>query len=82
MISTGFEAESNDILNKKILQNKNLQNLLKPLDAPTKGIRNVGGTIPQIYRATDDYAKINAYTYELKTLKAARPNEAIEVLEQ
>tara|TARA_A100001515_G_scaffold137741_1_gene130659 strand:- start:946 stop:5715 length:4770 start_codon:yes stop_codon:yes gene_type:complete len=82
LISTGFEAESNDILNKKILQNKNLQNLLKPLDAPTKGIRNVGGTIPQIYRATDDYAKINAYTYELKTLKAARPNEAIEVLEQ
>ena len=56
----------------------------------TNALENVTGGKPgsvlgfpgEIYRATDDYSKLVSWTYELDILKKARPDEALDVLEQ
>ena len=79
LISAGFEKNPADWVNKTILSPESkFRKLLEPI-TPSPETRNFA---PHIYRATDDYAKMNAWAYELKTLKQARPNEPLDVLEQ
>ena len=79
LLSTGFEDNPTDYINRTILSPESpLRKFLEPV-TPPPGVVNFA---PSVYRATDDYGKISGYAYELKQLKAAYPNEPIEVLEQ
>ena len=79
LISTGFEKNPADWINVNLMSPESkLRKLLEPI-TPSAKIRNFA---PHIYRATDDYAKINIFISELETLTKAYPKEALDVLEQ
>ena len=48
---------------------------------PIKTLKKIDEGAEAIYLGTDDFYKMNAFEYELKTLKKAFPNESEEVLE-
>jgi len=82
LLETGYQSNSDNFMSNLA---KRFGGTVLPDRAYVKGAKIIDGIddgLTDIYMATDDFFKINSFEKELAILKRAKPNEAIEVLEE
>lgn len=82
LLETGYQSNSDNFMSNLA---KRFGGTVLPDRAYVKGAKIVEGIddgLTDIYMATDDFFKINSFEKELAVLKRAKPNEALEVLEE
>ena len=82
LLETGFQSDADNFMSNIA---KRFGGTVLPNKAYVKGAKIVEGIddgLTDVYMATDDFFKINSFEKELQILKRAKPNEALEVLEE
>ena len=82
LLETGFQSDADNFMSNLA---KRFGGTVLPDKAYVKGAKIVEGIddgLTDIYMATDDFFKINSFEKELAILKKAKPDEALEVLEE
>ena len=82
LLETGYQSDADNFMANlaKRFGSKALPD--KAYIAGSKLVEGLDDGLTDIYMATDDFFKINAFEKELEILKKAKPNEALEVLEE
>jgi len=82
LLETGYQSDADNFMSNLA---KRFGGTVLPDKAYIKGSKIVEGIddgLTDIYMATDDFFKINSFEKELAILKKAKPDEALEVLEE